>query len=155
MAARLRAEHPPKPVLALEGEVYLNLLRAADALLHGTEELLKPYGLTPSQYNVLRILRCAEPDGLACGEIAARMLTRDPDMTRLLDRLEKRGLVRRARGARDRRVVLTRISLPGVKLLEDLDAPVQQMHGRQLKHMSGAQLRQLAALLERVRESSA
>ena len=138
---------------ALPEEVYLNVLSTADALLRGVEELLKPPGLTPSQYNVLRILRGAGPAGLACREIGARMLTRDPDMTRLLDRLETRGLVVRARDTGDRRVVLTRIAAAGLKLLKVLDAPVAGLHRNQLKHMGAADLRKLAALLEQARET--
>ncbi len=136
-----------------EDEAYLNLLRTADHLLRGVEKLLKPAGLTPSQYNVLRILRGAGPEGLACGEIAARMLTRDPDMTRLLDRLDKRSLVSRVRNARDRRVVVTRITTLGLKLLASLDEPVEELHKKQLQHLGRERLKQLSALLEAARES--
>ena len=137
-----------------EDEAYLNVQRTADHLLRGVEELLKPAGLTPSQYNVLRILRGAGPDGLACGEIAGRMLTRDPDMTRLLDRLDKRGLVTRTRSASDRRVVLTRITSAGLKLLASLDEPVPDLHKKQLQHLGRERLKQLSALLEEACESS-
>lgn len=130
----------------------MNLQRTADALLRGVEELLKPAGLTPSQYNVLRILRGAGPEGLACGEIAARMLTRDPDMTRLLDRLDKRGLVSRARGTSDRRVVVTRITSAGLKLLAALDEPLEELHKKQLQHLGRDRLKQLSALLEQARQ---
>jgi DNA-binding MarR family transcriptional regulator len=142
---------PRRPPRALEDEVYVHVLRTADYLLRGMEELLKPAGLTPSQYNVLRILRGAGPEGLPCGEIAARMITRDPDMTRLLDRLDQRGLVRRGRDARDRRVVLARITPAGLKLLARLDAPVSELHQRQLRHLGREPLRRLAELLERAR----
>lgn len=131
----------------------MNLQRAADLLLRGVEELLKPAGLTPSQYNVLRILRGAGPEGLACGEIAGRMLTRDPDMTRLLDRLDKRSLVSRVRNARDRRVVVTRITATGLKLLASLDEPVEELHEKQLRHLGRERLKQLSALLEAARET--
>ena len=143
-----------KPSYTLEEGVFLGAMSTADSLLRGLEELLKPAGLTPSQYNVLRILRGAGAEGLACREISARMLTRDPDMTRLLDRLEARGLVARARGVNDRRVVLTQITAAGRKVLERLDAPVCELHKRQLQHMSDADLRRLAALLEQARETS-
>jgi len=143
-----------RPFLSPEDEAYLNLQRTADHLLRGVEELLKPAGLTPSQYNVLRILRGAGPEGLACGEIAARMLTRDPDMTRLLDRLDKRGLVSRVRNTRDRRVVVTRITAAGLKLLASLDEPVEELHEKQLQHLGRERLKQLSALLEEARESS-
>src|SRR5919108_1101542 len=106
MARRLRMEiHQTKPFASLEEEAFLNLQRTADALLHGLEAALKPAGLSPSQYNVLRILRGAEAEGLACREVGERMVTRDPDITRLLDRLEARGLVMRARDREDRRVI--------------------------------------------------
>lgn len=152
MATRLQREiRQRKPFRSLEEEVYLNLLRTADALLRGSEERLKPAGLTPGQYNVLRILRGAGPRGLACGAIAERMLTRHPDITRLLDRLDARGLVTRARGARDRRVVLTRITMAGRKVLRELDEPVVRLHRGQLRHMGRRKLRQLIRLLEQAR----
>ena len=154
MTPKLRAEiKTRRPFLSPEDEAYLNLQRTADHLLRGVEELLKPTGLTPSQYNVLRILRGAGPAGLACGEIAGRMLTRDPDMTRLLDRLDKRGLVSRVRNPRDRRVVVTRITAAGLKLLASLDEPVEELHKKQLQHLGRERLKQLSALLEAARES--
>src|SRR2546426_9185122 len=97
-----------RPARGLENEVFLNLLRTADALLRDVEQILKAVELSQTQYNVLRILRGAGRQGLACQEIGERMLTRDPDITRLLDRLEARALVSRARGRADRRVVETR-----------------------------------------------
>src|SRR5918992_748846 len=125
MARRLRTEiHQTKPFASLEEEAFLNLQRTGDALLHGLEAALKPVGLSPSQYNVLRILRGAEAEGLACREVAERMVTRDPDITRLLDRLEARGLVIRARDREDRRVITVRITPEGLRLLQELDAPV-------------------------------
>src|ERR1700726_5117737 len=89
--------------------------------------VLKAEDLSSTQYNVLRILRGA-PQGLPCGEIAGRMITRDPDVTRLLDRMEKRGLISRARDSRDRRLVLARSSAEGLKLVKRLEEPVQQRH---------------------------
>ena len=143
-----------RPFRSLEEEVYLNLLRTADALFRRQEELLKRVELSPAQYNVLRILRGAEPEGLACKEIAERMLTRDPDVTRLLDRLEKRGLVRRSRDRRDRRVIVVRISKSGLRLLTDLDQPVSELSREDLKHLGNDKLRQLIRLLETAREGS-
>src|SRR5215469_2382140 len=96
--------------------------------------VLKAEDLSATQYNVLRILRGA-PEGLTCGEIANRMITRDPDITRLLDRLEKRHLISRRRGAKDRRMVLTRITPEGLALLARLDRPVQEAHRQQLGHL--------------------
>src|SRR5436190_14537138 len=118
-----------RPFESLEQEVFLNILKTADALSAETVELFRPYGISPTQYNVLRILRGAgagccdggRPDpaapGIACGEIAERMITRDPDMTRLLDRLEKSGLIVRERDRKDRRVITTRVTDAGLELL--------------------------------------
>src|SRR5918998_4010285 len=102
-----------KPFRSIEDEAYLNLLRTADALLRKETELLKEYGLSPTQYNALRILRGAGTEGVTCGEMSDRMLTKDPDVTRLVDRLETRGLLTRARSDEDRRVVRTRITTEG------------------------------------------
>ena len=150
MARRHQEESKPKtPSRNVEQEAFLGLLRAGDALLRGVDELLRPAGLSHTQYNVLRILRGAGPPGLACRQVAERMLTRDPDVTRLLDRLEKRGLVRRARERRDRRVVSVRITAEGLRILKELDAPVAALHRAQLKHMGKRNLRSLLALLGR------
>lgn len=140
-----------KPFASLEAEVFLNLLRTGDYLQRQTEELLKPHGLSPSQYNVLRILRGVGREGLSCREIAARMLTRDPDITRLLDRLEKRGLVRRSRESQDRRVITVRVSDAGVDGLRRLDAPVAEMHRRILSRLGKRRLATLVRLLEAAR----
>lgn len=112
--------------------------------------MLKTEDLSSTQYNVLRILR-GVPDGLPCGEIANRMITRDPDITRLLDRLEKRSLVSRCRETEDRRTVLTRITPEGLKLLARLDEPVVAAHRRQLGHLGRERLRALRELLEAAR----
>jgi DNA-binding MarR family transcriptional regulator len=137
---------------ALEATVFVSLLRTADALARGAEDLIKPYGLSGTQYNVLRILRGAGEKGLACREVGSRLISRDPDITRLLDRMESRGLIARAREAGDRRVVRTRITPEGLRLLVELDEPVRQLHRRQLRHLPEKQLRQLSALLDRARE---
>ena len=153
MARQLRTEiHQTKPFASLEEEAFLNLHRTADALLHGLEAALKPVGLSASQYNVLRILRGAEAEGLACREVAERMVTRDPDITRLLDRLEARGLVIRARDQADRRVITVRITPEGLRLLQALEAPVAELPRRQLGHLDEAQLRTLIELLQVARE---
>jgi DNA-binding MarR family transcriptional regulator len=137
---------------ALEVQVFVSLLRAADALERSAETLFKPYGLSPTQYNVLRILRGAGDQGLGCSEVGDRLVARDPDITRLFDRMESRGLISRAREKDDRRVVKTRITAEGLRLLAELDEPVRQAHHRQLGHIPEKQLRQLSALLERARE---
>jgi len=138
-------------VLPLEDTVFISLQKTADFLGIEAEQLFKPHGLTGTQYNVLRILRGAEPDGLPCRAIGERMISHDPDMTRLLDRMEKRGLISRARQTDDRRVIKTRISSAGLVLLKSLDQPVRELHKRQFHHLPAARLKTLARLLEEVR----
>ena len=152
MVARLRAEiKQRRRFRSLEQEAYLNLLRTADALLARAELTLKPAGLTHTQYNVLRILRGASPEGLSCRQVAARMLTRDPDVTRLLDRLGARGLVTRSREQKDRRVLTVRITPQGLRLLEGLDRLVAAMHRRLLGRIERPDLCLLVDLLEQAR----
>ena len=129
---------------------FLSLVRAAGGLLRGVEVLLKQYGLTAAQYNVLRILRGAGEQG-ACGrEIAGRLITAEPDITRLLDRMEKRGLIGRRREAKDRRFVTTRITPAGLETLAALDAPLAELHRRQLGSLSRAELKQLTDVLAKL-----
>jgi DNA-binding MarR family transcriptional regulator len=127
------------------------LLRAADSLGQEAEQMLKAAGLSGAQYNVLRILRGAEPAGLACRGIGDRMISHDPDMTRLLDRMEKRGLITRERQTDDRRVVKTRITPQGLSLLKTLDQPVHDLHKHQFRHIPASRLKSLGRLLEEVR----
>jgi DNA-binding MarR family transcriptional regulator len=129
-----------------EEAAFLDLLRTTDMLSRRLAQVLKIEDLSSNQYNVLRILRGA-PDGLSCGDIGNRMITRDPDITRLLDRLEKRGLISRSREARDRRTVLTQITPAGLKLLARLDEPVQEAHQKQLGHLGRQRLRAMSELL--------
>jgi DNA-binding MarR family transcriptional regulator len=129
-----------------EEAVYLDMLRTVDLLTRRLAQILKAEDLSSNQYNVLRILRGA-PDGLPCGEIGNRMITRDPDITRLLDRLEKRGLIVRWREVKDRRIVLAKIASEGLKLLARLDEPVQEMHRELLGHLGRERLRTLSELL--------
>lgn len=131
---------------AAEEAAFLELLRTAEALSHPLVQLLKTEELSMTQYNVLRILR-GSPDGLTCGEVGDRMITREPDITRLLDRLEKRTLIERARDDKDRRVVLTKITAAGLELLAALDAPVRAAHERALGHLGASRLGQLCELL--------
>ena len=126
------------------------MLRTTDMLSRGLVHILKAEDLSSTQYNVLRILRGA-PEGLPCGEIASRMITRDPDITRLLDRLEKRGLISRCRETKDRRMVMARIAPQGLKLLSRLDEPIQQGHRKQLGHLGRDRLRALVELLQAAR----
>jgi DNA-binding MarR family transcriptional regulator len=139
-----------RPTASPEEAVFLELARTTDLLSRTGTVLLKAEDLSSTQYNVLRILRGA-PEGLACGEIANRMITRDPDVTRLLDRLEKRSLISRHRDPADRRMVMASITPDGLKLLSRMDEPVQEMHKKQLGHMGKKQLRALTELLQHAR----
>jgi DNA-binding MarR family transcriptional regulator len=135
---------------AIEEQVFINLTLTTDVLSRRLEPVLKAAEISPVQYNVLRILR-GSPEGLACGEIGDRMISRDPDITRLLDRLEKRGLVSRCRETKDRRMVMTRITDAGLKLLSQLDGPVLDAHHLLLGHLGPEKLKTLLGLLEDAR----
>jgi DNA-binding MarR family transcriptional regulator len=153
MARKLQVEIKQKaPFASVEQEVYLNLLRTGDALSQRVETLLRASGLSGTQYNVLRILRGAGRTGLTCGETGERMVTHDPDITRLLDRLEKRELIARSRDARDRRVVAARITPQGLRLLATLDKPVAELHRSLFRHVPQQDLRKLSSLLDKVRK---
>jgi len=136
--------------LPSEDRAFIALQKAADKLALQAEQLLKSNGLTGAQYNVLRILRGAEPQGLACSSIAERMISHDPDVTRLLDRMEKRRLITRHRQSDDRRVVKTRITSGGLELLKRLDPMVRKLHKRQFAHIAAARVRILADLLDEI-----
>ena len=141
-----------KPFQSLQEEALLNIVRTSAAMTDDMEELLKERGITNTQYNVLRILRGAEPEGLCRNELRDRMLTRMPDVTRLLDRMEEAGLVARSRDNEDRRLVSTRITPGGRKVVDDLDAPVQAYHKTRMAHVSDEQLQTLIDLLTLARE---
>jgi DNA-binding MarR family transcriptional regulator len=141
-----------KPFGSPEEVAYLNLLRTASVLSEDVSEALKARGLTPTQYNVLRILRGAGSAGLSCSEVGERMVTRDSDITRLVDRMEKMGFVARERSTEDRRVVTTRITKEGTRLVSELDEPIRELHRRQLQHMEPAELDTLVSLLEKARQ---
>lgn len=150
---KLKEERPVlKPASTLEGEVFNQAQRTADWLMRPLEELLHARHLSPTQYNVLRILR-RNAKGLACHEIGEQMITRDPDLTRLLDRLEERGYVSRTREREDRRVIRARITPNGLKLLKEMDDPVRALQRRQFGHLNDRKLRLLASLLTSVREA--
>jgi DNA-binding MarR family transcriptional regulator len=134
----------------LEDQIFVALLKAADSLSSEADQLMKANGLTSAQYNVLRILRGAGAEGLPCNTIAERMISRDPDMTRLLDRMEKRELITRERQKEDRRVVKARITDVSLKLLKKMDAPIRELHKSQFAHMSSARLKALMDLLTEV-----
>ena len=137
--------------LSLEAQVFLNLVRTTELLIRREVAVLRAHGLSEPLYNVLRILRGARPDGLRCSEVASRMVSRDPDVTRLLDRLERAGLVTRSRSPEDRRVVAARITVKGVALVDRLDEPLDDLLRQQLAHVPRAELRRLNALLEGAR----
>jgi len=152
MTGRIRKEmRQKKPFRRVEDEAFVNLLRTVDALMQGVATTLKPSGLSPAQYNVLRVLRGAGPDGLACREIGERMIAKDPDITRLLDRLEERDLISRSRDRADRRVITTRITDKGMRILKELDKPIEELHVKQLGHLGEQRLRSLVDLLEAAR----
>src|SRR2546430_7903535 len=156
MSRRLREEiQQQKPFESLEQEAVLNVLHTADVLLQRITAVLKPFKLSHSQYNVLRILRGAGPEGLPCREIGERMITRDPDITRLLDRLEDRGFVQRTRSRHDRRVIYGEITAAGLKLLREMDRPLDKFGREMLRHVGQDKLKQLIELLELVREGKA
>ena len=142
---------PARPQPPLEERIFVALLKLADALGQEAEQLTRTAELTGTQYNVLRILRGAGSEGLPCRGIGDRMITHDPDITRLLDRMEKRGLITRERQKDDRRVVKTRITPHGLALLRPLDQPMRDLHERQFRHMAAARLRTLRDLLEEIR----
>lgn len=137
-----------------EQEAFLGVLRTSAVLEHAAAEGLRPQGLTPTQYNVLRILRGAGENGLCRHEVGDRMIKPVPDVTRLLDRLEASGLVVRARSETDRRYVTARITERGLALLADLDEPILRMHEAQLGHLSPTDLAQLVQLLEKARSGA-
>jgi DNA-binding MarR family transcriptional regulator len=144
---RIRRLASPCPEEAL----FVDLVRTADLLARRPAQALRVEDLSPPQYNVLRILRGA-PEGLLCGEVAGRMITRDPDVTRILDRLEKRGLIARSRPDCDRRRILARIEADGLALLARLDDPICRIHREQLGTLGTGRMRQLMELLEVCRE---
>ncbi len=139
------------PFRSLEEEAYLALLRTADALQTQVELWLKDFDLTGTQYNALRILRGAGKQGLPCSEIGERMITHDPDVTRLLDRLQDRGFVHRTRAQHDRRVVCGVITAAGLKLLRQIDGPLEKKGREMLKHVHQEEMAHLIELLELVR----
>jgi DNA-binding MarR family transcriptional regulator len=139
-------DRKPKPGSCPEEVMYLEMMRTMEALSHRFAQVLKTEDLSSTQYNVLRILRGA-PEGLPCGEIGNRMVTRDSDITRLLDRLEKRALISRCRESKDRRTVRTQITPAGLQALARLDEPVRAAHRERLGHLGIERLHLLTDLL--------
>ena len=154
LVARLVDEiRQTKPFASIEEQVFLELQLTADRLLAGASRELREFGLSPAQYNVLRILRGAGEAGITCSEIGERMIQRDPDVTRLLDRLVVQGLASRERSERDRRVVVTRATKAAREALRQVDGRIASYHKRRLGHLGSERLRRLASLLEEVREA--
>ena len=152
MAGKILKElQQTKPFRHIEEEVFLNIQRTADAMMQGVSDVLKPFGLSPTQYNVMRILRGAGDNGVTCKEIGARMITRDPDITRLLDRLERRSLLTRNRTKEDKRFVAIRITDEGLALLQELDEPVAAKQIDLMKHIEKSRLSTVIELLETLR----
>ena len=152
MKSALQAElKQQKPFKSVKEEANLSILRTAALLEHAFETALKPHRITSTQYNALRILRGSEPDGLCRAEIAQRLIREAPDVTRLLDRLEDMKLIARHRGGQDRRYVVTRITRPGLSLLEQVQRRIDEIHDEQLGHLDEAELRKLISLLADVR----
>jgi DNA-binding MarR family transcriptional regulator len=142
-----------RPFKSVEEEAILSIARTAALIEHAGAEAFKPFNLTLTQYNVLRILRGAGREGLCRNEVGARLVTKVPDVTRLLDRMEKADLILRERGGEDRRYVATRITEKGLKLLEKIDRELPAIHARQLGHVSQKRLRDLISILEEVRSA--
>jgi DNA-binding MarR family transcriptional regulator len=141
-----------KPFALLEEEAALNIIRTAEVLGQASATFFRDFDLSPTQYNVLRILRGAEPAGATCTQIGERMVNHDPDITRLLDRLESRGLVVRERSKEDRRVVLTRITRQGLDLVAGIDRPVRAFLKARLGKLDQHSLTVLIGHLEQIRE---
>ena len=141
-----------KPFSVPQEEATLAIIRTADVLQGSGAETLKAFDITPPQYNVLRILR-GSPAGLPCGQIAERMINRDPDVTRLLDRMESRKWITRKRSGADRRQVVASITAAGIQLLQDAFPAVVSSHKIRFASWSEKQMRQLIQLLALVRES--
>lgn len=140
------------PFSSLEEEAMLNLLRTSDCLQRAFQQKARGWGLTSTQYNVLRILRGARPRGLNCAAIGERMITAEPDITRLLSRLKRLKLIRQHRDARDRRIVWTQITDAGLELLRAMDPVIQRIPVDLLGHLSGQELAEMIRLLELTRQ---
>jgi MarR family transcriptional regulator, 2-MHQ and catechol-resistance regulon repressor len=139
------------PFASAEEEAILNLFRTSDCLDRAFQHKTRRWGLTATQYNVLRILRGAQPDGLPCAAIGERMIAAEPDITRLLGRLKVLKLVQQRRHPRDRRVVLTHITSAGLEILRAMDPMIRRLPHELLGHMSAAEIQQLIRLLESAR----
>jgi DNA-binding MarR family transcriptional regulator len=155
VAKTLREElKQAKPFRSLEEEAALNVARTSAVLEHALSQALRPYAITPTQYNVLRILRGAGDSGLCRNEVGQRLIRSVPDVTRLLDRMEEMKLIARVRGTEDRRFVTTHLAPKGLELVERLDREICAIHREQLGHLPEEKLRQLVDLLTAARNST-
>jgi len=143
-----------RPFASLEEEALLNLLRTSDCLNRAFHVKTRNWGVTSTQYNVLRILRGAQPDGLTCAAIGSRMIAAEPDITRLLKRLKALKLIRQKRDAQDRRAVRTVISEVGLALLREMDPAILALPGELLGHLKRGELKELIRLLELARKQN-
>jgi len=147
-------EKPPENFRSREQQATLGLLRTADAVKRSLAQVIEPHGITPQQYNVLRILRGAGPDGLPTLTIGERMIEQTPGVTRLVDRLERKGLVARKPCSTDRRRVFCRITPKGLDLLKELDDPINRWDAQAVSVLPPSELDSLINLLDRVRASN-
>ena len=144
-----------KPFSSPEEEALLNLSRTHEVIQQRVAGFFKQFQLTATQYNILRILRGAGKDGISCSHAAERTVTADPDITRLLDRLEARKLIARERSREDRRVVISRITTEGLSLLKTIDKPLADFTKALAGHLGSARLQQLIEILESLRQPEA
>ena len=150
-AKAFAAAHRRTPRETANADAHRALYRTVLHLMDETAKVLKPADLSAPQYNVIRILRDAGPEGATCGQVIERMVARDPDVTRLLDRLAARGLIVRGRDARDRRIVRTHLTEAGLDLVNSLDAPIDALNHRHFGHLSERQLADISRIAERVK----
>ena len=143
------AQEPP--FSSVEEEALLNLMRTSDYLHRAFQLKTRKWGVTSTQYNVLRILRGSQPQGLTCSAIGNRMITAEPDITRLLARLKELKLIKQQRDRNDRRVVWTHISQAGLELLREMDPVILEAPRELMGHLKGEELTELIRLLELAR----
>jgi DNA-binding MarR family transcriptional regulator len=151
MAGKVYNEIVLSRQLPIEVEAFLNVQLTAGKQLLGVAEVIRPFGLSTTQYSVLRILRGSGEAGMPCGEVSSRLITRDSDITRLFDRLEKRGLILRERSDADRRVVKAKITPAAIQLLQEIDVPMIDLHLKQFAALSQEDIARLVDLLEVLR----
>ena len=154
MAAHTSGLEQARSFSSPQEEALLTLMRSADQMQRAMHQRLKPAGLTPTQFNVLRILRGARPAGLTCSAIGSRMITTEPDITRLLGRLKKQKLLCQQRDTQDRRVVWNHISESGLESLASIDQLVEEAPRDLLKELTGTEVQELTRLLKKIQCSA-